>query len=445
MDQYSSFGPPSNGDKDGTPQPERATADVFSPAPLPDYRPLTPDGQESQFQGPEFSREPTSTSAASGNPESELDAILQLVAERAQYITGASASAIALKSGSELVCRAATGTIAPDRGSRLDMKSGLTAECIRTDEILRCDNAELDPRVNIESCRRLGIESIVIMPLYQQHALVGIFELFASHAYAFQERDVETLKGMATTVISALNQVEATRGGVAQNDASAGTRSSMADNSGAEPKNQLLIIDNSRLQGVCKSCGALIDMEATICPQCGASNPLSAQSFEPILTVPAWRQTLSLKRLLLPVVFVALALLVAFAPIPRRKPNPPAFSSDQAPPDAVPSSGIEPSAIPQIDGSSTPAAPGNMQVSTGVKQLLTGVGSDFSKLLPTTEKEDLSAPANDPSIKVWVDTRKGYYYCPGDEQYGRTGRGTYMSQREAQTDYYIPALMKPCS
>ena len=47
-------------------------------------------------------------------------------------------------------------------------------------------------------------------------------------------------------------------------------------------------------------------------------------------------------------------------------------------------------------------------------------------------------------VKVWVDTRKGYYYCPGDDQYGRTSRGTYMTQREAQADYYIPALMKPC-
>jgi len=185
-------------------------------------------------------------------------------------------------------------------------------------------------------------------------------------------------------------------------------------------------------------------MEAAICPQCDASNPLSSQPFEPAITVPAWKQTLPVKRLLLAVLFVALALLVAFAPIPRRKANPPAFGSDQAP-GSVPSSSLEPSATPNTVESSNSASSGNVRVSTGVKQLLTGVGSDFSKLLPTTEKEDLSAPANDPSIKVWVDTRKGYYYCPGDEQYGRTGRGSYMSQREAQTDYYIPALMKPCS
>ena len=74
------------------------------------------------------------------------------------------------------------------------------------------------------------------------------------------------------------------------------------------------------------------------------------------------------------------------------------------------------------------------------------MSSDFSKLLPTSQKGDAEpdVPVLNADVKVWVDTRKGYYYCPGDDQYGRTSRGTYMTQREAQADYYIPALMKPC-
>src|SRR5437660_6516480 len=208
MDQYSILGSPSNRHKDGTRQSDWPIAE-----PLPDSDPPNADTQDTLFKGPEFGREAT-FSIAGSEPESELNSILQLTAERAQYITGASASAIALKRGPELVCCAATGTIAPDCGARLDMKSGLIAECIRTGEVLRCDNADLDPRVNIESCRRLGIESVVVMPLYQQNELIGIFELFASHAYAVQERDIETLKGMAAGVVSALNQVGANRNGL---------------------------------------------------------------------------------------------------------------------------------------------------------------------------------------------------------------------------------------
>ena len=44
----------------------------------------------------------------------DLDAALQLLAERAQYITGASGAAIALLDEDEMICRASTGPSAPE-------------------------------------------------------------------------------------------------------------------------------------------------------------------------------------------------------------------------------------------------------------------------------------------------------------------------------------------
>jgi len=94
-------------------------------------------------------------------------------------------------------------------------------------------------------------------------------------------------------------------------------------------------------------------------------------------------------------------------------------------------------------GATSSATATNPGIAKSVKQLLGGVSSDFSKLLPVNEKAE--PPSNgDPTLKVWVDTRKGFYYCPGDEQYGRTGKGSYMTQKQAESNYYIPALIKPC-
>jgi hypothetical protein len=87
---------------------------------------------------------------------------------------------------------------------------------------------------------------------------------------------------------------------------------------------------------------------------------------------------------------------------------------------------------------------GNQKVSAGVKQLLAGVSSDFSKLLPLNHDAQPTGSAKNPKRKVWVDTRKGFYYCPGDQQYGKTNKGTYMTQENAELNYYTPALMKPC-
>ncbi len=139
----------------------------------------------------------------------ELDAALQLLVERAQYITGATGTALALAQGNEMVCRASAGASAPAVGARLQVQSGLTGESVARRQLLRCDNAETDPRVNLEACRALGIASIVVLPLQRRNGEVrGLFELFSDHPYAFEERDLTALERMADLTMTALDLAE---------------------------------------------------------------------------------------------------------------------------------------------------------------------------------------------------------------------------------------------
>jgi putative methionine-R-sulfoxide reductase with GAF domain len=141
--------------------------------------------------------------------ETELDSALQLLVERAQYITGATGTALALPQGEEMVCRASAGSSAPAVGARLQVRSGLTGESIARRQLLRCDNAESDPRVNLETCRALGIASIVVLPLLRRSGEVrGLFELFSDHPYAFEERDLIALERMADLTLTALDLAE---------------------------------------------------------------------------------------------------------------------------------------------------------------------------------------------------------------------------------------------
>ena len=141
--------------------------------------------------------------------ETELDSALQLLVERAQYITGATGTALALPRGEEMVCRASAGSSAPAVGARLQVRSGLTGESIARRQLLRCNNAESDPRVNLEACRELGIASIVVLPLVRSTGEVrGLFELFSDHPYAFEERDLIALERMADLTLTALDLAE---------------------------------------------------------------------------------------------------------------------------------------------------------------------------------------------------------------------------------------------
>jgi N-acetylmuramoyl-L-alanine amidase/putative methionine-R-sulfoxide reductase with GAF domain len=133
-----------------------------------------------------------------------LDEVLQLVAERAQTITGADGIAIALAEGDEIICRASVGEMAPDRGVRLDAKAGFSGACFRTGRIVRCDDSEKDPRVNVEACRRLGTRSMVAVPLLGQQSVVGLLEAFSTEPFGFNDSDVRSLNLLAELILAAV-------------------------------------------------------------------------------------------------------------------------------------------------------------------------------------------------------------------------------------------------
>jgi putative methionine-R-sulfoxide reductase with GAF domain len=136
--------------------------------------------------------------------ERDLAATLQLLAERAQYITGATGAAIALRDDEEMVCRASAGTSAPAVGTLLQVNSGLSGESVRTKQTLRCDDASTDTRVNRESCEALGISSVVVMPLLRGDEVIGVFELFSDQPNIFEARDIAALERMGAMVHAAL-------------------------------------------------------------------------------------------------------------------------------------------------------------------------------------------------------------------------------------------------
>ena len=141
----------------------------------------------------------------------DLEAALQLLAERAQYITGASGAAIALLENNEMICRASTGPSAPELGAEVQIKTGLTGESVRTRKVLRCDDAESDSRVNRESCLALGIKSVMVVPLVREQEVIGVFELLADRPHAFEERDITALEHLAEMVLTGLEHADAAK------------------------------------------------------------------------------------------------------------------------------------------------------------------------------------------------------------------------------------------
>jgi putative methionine-R-sulfoxide reductase with GAF domain len=141
----------------------------------------------------------------------DLDAALQLLVERARYITGAMAATISLYEDGELICHACTGAPKQKTGAHLQVGSGLASESVRTRRILRCNDTSEDVRTNGENCRKYGIASAMVMPLVRGPEVIGVFELLSGSAQAFEERDLSALARLGEMVETAMEQSEAAK------------------------------------------------------------------------------------------------------------------------------------------------------------------------------------------------------------------------------------------
>jgi len=180
------------------------------------------DGQvpaefESERAVPDYSSILTALTAVKREVEAvgpNLDAALQLIAERSLGFLRASGAAIALSRGAEMTCLARAGDDAPPLGARLQVGSGFSGECVRAGRLLRCDDCESDPRVDQESCRALGIRSIIAIPIQVDDSIVGLLEFFSPQPNAFSADDHVLLRHLAEAAVIAVGGASRVTAGI---------------------------------------------------------------------------------------------------------------------------------------------------------------------------------------------------------------------------------------
>jgi putative methionine-R-sulfoxide reductase with GAF domain len=138
----------------------------------------------------------------------DLEAVLNLLTSRSRSLLRASGAAIALEGADpgSMICRASSGLIAPPVGLALEVGSGFSGECVRTGMILRCEDTETDPMVDLQTCRVLGIRSMVAAPVRVGEKVMGLLEVFSPRPNAFGEADSAVLQRFSETILAALNR-----------------------------------------------------------------------------------------------------------------------------------------------------------------------------------------------------------------------------------------------
>ena len=139
----------------------------------------------------------------------DLDAVLQIVVNRTQELTDATAAIVEMVEGDDLVYHAASGTAGPFLGLRLSRRGSLSGLCVETNTIQICEDSETDPRVNRDACRRVNARSMLIVPLEHRGAVIGVLEVSSPEVGAFCSKDVEMLRLIIGFIGASMGQIQA--------------------------------------------------------------------------------------------------------------------------------------------------------------------------------------------------------------------------------------------
>lgn len=126
--------------------------------------------------------------------------VVDVVTRRAQELTRSSGAVVEMSDGSDMLYWSASGIAENHLGLRLPSHNSLSGLCMRTGQVLQCDDSEEDPRVNREACRKVGLRSMLVVPLRYADRGIGVLKVMSPYRYCYQPQDVRTLEMLATLV-----------------------------------------------------------------------------------------------------------------------------------------------------------------------------------------------------------------------------------------------------
>jgi diguanylate cyclase len=137
--------------------------------------------------------------------ELDLNARMQLIAERAQELTRSTAGVIELAEEDEMVYAVTAGEAAPYLGTKLKMDSSLSGLCVMEGRVLRSDDTSDDSRVDAEACRRVNAGSMICVPLAHRGEAIGALKVYSQDAHHYNGGDVETLEILSELIAAQLS------------------------------------------------------------------------------------------------------------------------------------------------------------------------------------------------------------------------------------------------
>jgi diguanylate cyclase (GGDEF)-like protein len=137
--------------------------------------------------------------ATSDLPQQDL---LELLAEQTMAMVGGDGSAVEYLDGLELVYVATAGCLTGSTGTRLARAGSMSGLAADTDTVLVCQDAMTDVRAHQQACQRLGIGSMILVPLRAGPSIVAVLKIAWRNPHAVPEH-AQTDLSLVSDVLAA--------------------------------------------------------------------------------------------------------------------------------------------------------------------------------------------------------------------------------------------------
>lgn len=134
----------------------------------------------------------------------DLSGVMFLVAHRAQQLSNANGAVVELSEKDEMVYTAASGITERQLGLRIKAEGSLSGLCLKLGYPLICDNVETDDRVDKVACAKVGLNSMIVVPLKHDDMSVGVLKVVSKEINAFEKVDIRLLELMSDLIAAAM-------------------------------------------------------------------------------------------------------------------------------------------------------------------------------------------------------------------------------------------------
>lgn len=143
---------------------------------------------------------PNSSAPADNLRQTELSEQLADITAKVLRFTSAGGAAIAIVAGDVAVTKASSGDLAPDIDSRLRLDGSFAGLAIQQGELLYCEDAATDPRVDSAASASLGIRSMVMVPVGEKNNVRGVLAAFSAMPSGFRPTHIAVMRTLADIV-----------------------------------------------------------------------------------------------------------------------------------------------------------------------------------------------------------------------------------------------------